>query len=385
MKICVVTSTRADYGLLCPLIRKMTADKEINLKVVVTGTHLSKKFGYTITEIENDGILIDDKIDILSDYDSENSVSGAMGSTMTQFGLYFERTKPELLILLGDRYEIFSIAGAATVFKIPIVHLHGGEVTEGAYDEYFRHSITKMSLLHFTSCEEYRKRVIQLGESPNRVFNVGAIGVENILELPLLSKEQLQESINFTLDIPFALVTFHPITLGDKVPEDQIKELISALDEFTEMKFIITMANADHGGEKINEILKDYVSRNSERAKLYPNLGYLRYLSAMKYTRCVVGNSSSGILEAPTFKIPTVNIGSRQKGRVRAESVIDCACNKEQIVNAIHKAVSEEFYSSLDEMKNPFGDGDVSNKIIMEIKKYYRSNSLMTTKSFYDL
>ncbi|MBU3090463.1 UDP-N-acetylglucosamine 2-epimerase (hydrolyzing), partial [Clostridium gasigenes] len=323
-KICIVTGTRAEYGLLRPLIDKVNEDNDLELQLIATGMHLSPEFGMTYTNIIDDGHKINEKIEILLSSDTSVGISKSMGLATISFAEAFERLKPDIIVVLGDRYEIFSVCSAAVTAKIPIAHLHGGETTEGAFDEVFRHCITKMSYLHFTSTEEYRKRVIQLGENPNRVFNVGAIGVENIVSLDLLEKREIEKSIGFTLDKPFGLVTFHPVTLENNTSEYQFRELLKALDEMDGMKFIITKANSDSDGRVINKMIDEYEKDNKDKIIAFTSMGYLRYLSAMKYCNSVIGNSSSGIIEAPSFNKPTINIGDRQKGRMQAESVINC-------------------------------------------------------------
>lgn len=382
--ICVVTATRAEYGLLKPLIFKLKEDKDINLKVVVTGMHLSPEFGLTYKEIINDNIEIDEKIEILMSSDTNVGVCKSMAMAMMSFSEYFNRIKPDMLVILGDRYEIFSIASVATVLNIPIAHLHGGEITEGLYDDAFRHSITKMSYIHFTSNEAYRKRVIQLGEEPERVFNVGAIGLDSIKNIKLLSLNELEESIDFKLDKKFGIVTFHPVTLENGTAEKQCNELLMALDDFKNMKFIITKANSDTDGRIINKLIEEYASRNKERILVVSSLGQLRYLSAMKYSSMVIGNSSSGIIETPSFKVPTVNIGNRQKGRIKARSVIDCEVKKDKIILAINKALDLEFLQSIKDIKNPYGDGESSEKIIIHLKKCI-NGKINLKKKFYNL
>lgn len=382
--ICVVTATRAEYGLLKPLIFKLKEDKDINLKVVVTGMHLSPEFGFTYKEIMNDNIEIDERIEILMSSDTNVGVCKSMAMAIISFSEYFNRIKPDMLVILGDRYEMFSIASVATVLNIPIAHLHGGEITEGLYDDAFRHSITKMSYIHFTSCEEYRKRVIQLGEKPDRVFNVGAIGLDIIKNIKLLSLNELEESIDFKLDKKFGIVTFHPVTLENGTAEKQCNELLRALDNFNNMKFIITKANSDTDGRIINKLIEEYASRNKERILVVSSLGQLRYLSAMKYSSVIIGNSSSGIIETPSFKVPTVNIGSRQKGRIKARSVIDCEVKKDEIILAINKALDLKFLQSIKDIENPYGDGESSEKIIVNLKKCI-NNRIDLKKEFYNL
>lgn len=384
-KICVVTGARAEYGLLNPLINKMNKDDEIKLSIVVTGSHLSPEYGLTYKTIIADGFSIAKKIDILMSSDSKSAVCKSMGLAMIGFGEYFEENNFDLLVVLGDRYEIFAAASAASVIGIPIAHLHGGEITEGAYDEYFRHCITKMSYLHFTSSNEHRNRVIQLGESPDRVFNVGAIGIENIMQMKLLSKKELEDSLDFKLDVPYGLVTYHPVTIGDACCADEIMELLSALEDVQSMKFIITKANADHGGRIINQIIDSFVLNHQERFVAYTSLGQLRYLSAMKYANVVIGNSSSGIIEAPSFNKPVVDIGNRQKGRVASKLVFNCETNRQSILDGINYVLSDDFISKNKNSKNPYGDGEVSNKILSVIKDYLNTPILRASKSFYDI
>ncbi len=383
-RICVITGTRAEYGLLKPLIMKMIDDKEIDLKLVVTGMHMSTEFGLTYKLIEEDGIVIDEKIEILLSSDSHVATSKAMGLAIISFSEYINRTKPDMVIVLGDRYEILAASISAMVANVPIAHIHGGEITEGAQDDVFRHCITKLSYLHFTSTESYRKRVMQLGEEPNRVFNVGAIGIENIKELKLLSKEEIEKSINFTLNKKFALVTFHPVTLEQGLAEIQITELLGALEEFDDMKFIITKANSDNEGRKINRKIDEFISKNPEKYIGFVSMGQLKYLSAMKYCSMVIGNSSSGIIEAPSFNIPTINIGDRQKGRLQAKTVINCDPIKSDIIKAIKRGLSKEFKDKISKIENPYGDGDTSNKILYEIKKAL-SKEIELKKTFYDI
>ncbi|MBB6625565.1 UDP-N-acetylglucosamine 2-epimerase (hydrolyzing) [Clostridium gasigenes] len=383
-KICIVTGTRAEYGLLRPLIDKVNEDNDLELQLIATGMHLSPEFGMTYTNIIDDGYKINEKIEILLSSDTSVGISKSMGLATISFAEAFERLKPDIIVVLGDRYEIFSVCSAAVTAKIPIAHLHGGETTEGAFDEVFRHCITKMSYLHFTSTEEYRKRVIQLGENPNRVFNVGAIGVENIVSLDLLEKREIEKSIGFTLDKPFGLVTFHPVTLENNTSEYQFRELLKALDEMDGMKFIITKANSDSDGRIINKIIDEYEKDNKDKIIAFTSMGYLRYLSAMKYCNSVIGNSSSGIIEAPSFNKPTINIGDRQKGRMQAESVINCNPSKDDIVNAINISLSKWFREKIKNSINPYGDGNTSSKIINIIKQTLSQN-INLKKKFYDI
>lgn len=336
------TGTRAEYGLLKPLMDLILQDPELDFELYVTGMHLSPEFGNTVNLIEADAIPISEKVEILVSGDTPSAVTKSMGLAMIGFADVFARHKPDILILLGDRFEAFCVAAAATVARIPIAHLHGGELTLGAIDDAFRHSITKMSYLHFTSTEEYKNRVIQLGEDPERVFNVGAIGIEIIKTLPLLSKEELEQSLGVILKLPLALITFHPATLDEQKPEDQINELFKALDVFPDLFCVFTKANADAGGRVINKCIDDYVLRNTDRAVAFTSMGQLRYLSVMKLAFVVIGNSSSGIIEAPSFNVPTINIGDRQAGRVQSSSVINCSASGKEIITCIQNVFPGE-------------------------------------------
>ena len=383
-KICVLTATRAEYGLLRSVIKKLSEDKYFDVKIVATGAHLSPDHGLTYKEIEADGFQIDKKIEILLGSDTPSSISKSMGLAMIGFADYFLESKPDGLIVLGDRYETLAVCIAAMNAQMPIFHLYGGETTEGAIDEAIRHSITKMSYLHFTTTQAYRNRVIQLGERPDRVFAVGATGVENILSESLMSKSELEDSINFRLDKDFAVVTFHPVTLEDSSTESQIKELLSALDYFKNFKFIITKANADANGRIINKYLDDYAKTNKNTIVI-DSLGMKRYLSALKYAKLVIGNSSSGIVEVPSFKIPTVNIGDRQKGRIQAKSIINCKPEKEDIISAIKKALTVEFLLDIQTCENPYQGENSSYKIVKYIKEFFENNKIDLKKKFYDI
>lgn len=379
----MVTGTRAEYGLLYWLMKEIEADTALQLQMIVTGAHLSPEFGLTYQLIEHDGFQISHKIEMLLSSDSDVGITKSMGLAMISFADAFSQLKPDLLIVLGDRFETFSAVSAATVAKIPIAHLHGGETTEGAYDESFRHSITKMSHLHFTATEVYRKRVIQLGESPDRVFNVGAAGIDNILRLKLLSREAFEESIHFKLAKHNLLVTFHPVTLENSTAKEQFKNLLTVLDELEETHLIFTKANADTNGRIINAMIDDYVSSHANKSVGFTSLGQLRYLSAIQYMDAVVGNSSSGLLEVPSFKIGTINIGDRQRGRIRAQSVIDCEVNVEDIREALNNLYEKSFQYNLSMVENPHGNGNVSQQILKIIKSQNMAGILK--KKFYDL
>lgn len=382
--ICIVTGSRAEYGLLRPVILELAATHRFVLKIVVTGMHLTKEFGSTYQEIEADGISIDAKIEVLQDEDSTAAMSKAIGIGVIRFAEYFEKNQPDLLIVLGDRFEIFAAATAAAVACIPIAHLHGGETTEGAVDEYFRHSISKMSYLHFTSTEEYRQRLIHMGETPDRVFNVGALGVENILRMSLLPREKLARSIGFDLNPPYALITFHPVTLEKDAAIRQIEVLLAAIEEIDGLNFIFTKSNADAYGRAINAIIDAYCEKK-DNAIAFTSMGTLRYLSAMKHCEMVIGNSSSGIIETPSFNKPTINIGDRQKGRICAKSVISCKPEKHSIINSIAKARSQQFLHEIAGQVNPYGNGKTSEKIVAVLQDFLDTSPINLKKHFYDV
>ena len=384
-KVCVVTSTRADYGILVPLLRRVAQDEALELQLVVTGTHLCSSFGHTVDEIEQDGFTIAKRIDILKEEDSARGVSETMAEMLIGFSAFLSENRPDLAVLLGDRYEIFAAAAALVNARIPIAHLHGGETTEGAIDECFRHGITKMAYLHFVSCEIYRKRVIQLGENPKRVFNVGALGIENILNTKFLSIDELEEALAFPLkESPYAVVTFHPVTIEEDTAANQMEELLSALSACKDLRFLITKANADAGGRQINARLDAYAQENP-RCKVVSSLGMRKYLSALRYACCAIGNSSSGILEVPAFGIPTVNIGDRQRGRLQAESVINCLPTKEDILSAIQLTISPAFAARARNAVSLYGDGNTSERIHKILCDYLFSGQIDLKKTFYDV
>lgn len=382
MKICVVTGTRAEYGLLYWLMKEIDLNSELELQIIVTGMHLSPEFGLTHKVIEQE-FNINKKIEMLLSSDTPVGISKSIGLAQISFSEAYDELKPDLVILLGDRYEIFAAATAAMVARIPIAHLHGGETTEGAFDEAIRHSVTKMSHLHFTATDEYRRRVIQLGEAPDRVFNVGGLGIENIKRLNLMSKEEFENSINFKLNNKNLLVTFHPVTLEESTTEQQFMQLLDALDTLINTHIIFTKANSDTDGRIINKLIDDYVNKNPSKSVAFASLGQLRFLSALQFVDGVVGNSSSGLAEAPSFKIGTINIGDRQKGRIKASSVIDAEPNYQSILKAIEYLYSDSFKKTLITTKNPYGEGSASNKIIQIIKNTSLKDILK--KSFFDL
>lgn len=383
-KICVFTGTRAEYHLLTPVMRRICKDPELQLDLIVTGAHLSEQYGSTYRTILADGFEINKKIYILEDQAEKTDMNQAVAKCLSECGTYFEESRPDLLILLGDRYEILGPAIAALNCRIPIAHIHGGETTEGAIDEAIRHMVTKCSYLHFTSCEPYRQRVIQLGEEPNRVFNVGSLGVENILTQKLLTREELAETLSITKNSRYCLSTFHPVTLENNTAEQQIAQMLEAFLLFPELKFVITKANADEGGGQINAVIDRYVEKYPEQFYTEFSLGMIRYLSAMKYAELVIGNSSSGILEAPSFGVPTINIGDRQKGRIQARSVINCVPEQDKIVDAMKKGLDKAFRTSLAHMQTPYGNGTASQQIISIIKESL-NNGINLKKKFYDL
>jgi GDP/UDP-N,N'-diacetylbacillosamine 2-epimerase (hydrolysing) len=382
-KICIVTGTRAEYGLLYWLMKKIQEDPDFELQIIASGMHLSPEFGLTYRQIEKDGFKIDKKIEMLLSSDTSIGISKSMGLGMIGFAEVYADLKPDIIVLLGDRFEIFSAASAAMIARIPIAHLHGGEATEGLIDEPIRHSITKMSHLHFTATKEYRRRVAQLGESPDRVFNVGGMGIDNIRKLKLLDRAEFEDTINFKLGKKNLLITFHPVTLEHATARNQFQNLLNALDELQDTKFIFTKPNADTEGRVIIKMIDDYVSRNCHKAIAFVSLGQLRYLSALKFVDVSVGNSSSGLAEAPTFKIGTINIGDRQRGRLKAGSVIDCEPNKESILSAIKKLYSKEFQEKLKVAKNPYGEGGAAEKIKKILKGVDLTDILK--KEFYDV
>lgn len=383
-KICVLTTTRAEYGLLKRLIIRLSEVPEFDVRVVVSGTHLLPEYGSTCSEIEADGINVDAKIPILTSNDGALEVSKSMARALVGFSEYFEKIVPNLLIVLGDRYETLAVCLAATNYMIPIAHLHGGEKTEGAADDMFRHAITKLSYLHFTAADQYRKRVIQLGEEPNRVFCVGALGTENILKEKLFTQEEVEESIHFYLGSQYSIVTFHPVTLEEHTERAQLSELLNALLTFSDMKYIITKANADNGGREINDLLEQFVSEHKEQFCLMASMGMKRYLSALKEAKMMIGNSSSGILEAPIFSVPTVNIGERQKGRIRMLSIIDCEPLKDQIEKAMIQAMDTEFLNRILNQPRIYGDGTTSEQITVIISDFLKHDKIGRKKKFYD-
>lgn len=381
-KICVVTGTRAEYGLLYWLMREIQDDPDLRLQIIATGAHLSPEFGLTYKKIEDDGFKISEKVEMLLSSDTPVGIAKSIGLATIGFADAFQHLHPDILVLLGDRFEILAAAQTAMVARIPIAHLHGGELTEGLIDDAIRHSVTKMSHFHFVANETYRQRVIQLGEHPDRVFNFGTPGLDNIKRLKLLDKAELEVAIDFKLKPIVFLVTYHPVTLYDS-SEQALVNLLRALDQFPEASIIFTKSNADTNGRILNEMIDKYAKNEEIQAKAFTSLGQTLYLSAVKNADVVIGNSSSGLVEAPALKKATVNIGERQKGRLKASSVIDCDESEEQITAAIHKALSPDFRASLCKVISPYGEGNASQRIKEHLKNADLDQVML--KRFYNL
>lgn len=381
-KICVITGTRAEFGLLRPLIELIANDKELQLQLIATGMHLSPEFGYTLNEITDAGFVVDKKVECLLSSDSSIGVSKTIALAVSGFADALAELTPDLVVVLGDRTEILGAVIATAMANIPIAHLHGGETTEGAYDEAIRHSITKFSHLHFTSTEAYRKRVIQLGEHPDTVFNVGAIGLDAIKKLPLLDKASFEQAIGFKLKERNILITYHPVTLEKEAPIETFENILIALDELTNTALIFTHANSDKNGRIINKMITEYVSSHKDKAVEFKSLGQLRYLSALQFVDFVIGNSSSGILEVPAFYIPTINIGDRQKGRICNESVINSNNSLEDIKKSITFALDKTFREKIQQQELLYGNGTAAEKILQIIKEH---NHISIKKSFYNI
>lgn len=365
-KICIITGTRAEWGLLSGLAAALKARDHVILQIVATNMHLSKKYGHTIDEIRNAGFAVDVEVPMIDDNapSTAKEVVLAMGREMSGFADAFDRLKPDVVVILGDRYEMLVAASAALIFGIPIAHLHGGESTEGAFDDAIRHALTKLATYHFTSTDAYRERVVQMGADPKNAYYVGALGCENIRKVPRMTREEVEKSLDFNLSSKFFLVTYHPVTIGTKASHDCIEALVGALEEFPDYKVLITHPNSDNGGDEIRSELERYAKKSPGRIKLVTSLGMRRYLSVVPLASAVIGNSSSGILEVPSFAVPTINIGTRQGGRVRASSVIDCSECAESIATAIRTAVSKEFKDKYCTGKNPYDKVGTVEKIV---------------------
>ncbi len=384
-KISVVTGSRAEYGHLYWIIKGVHEDPELKLQLIVTGMHLSPEFGLTVKEIEKNGFPIAERVEMLLSSDTENAIATSMGLGMIGFAKVYERLMPDILVVLGDRFEIFSAVAAAVPFRIPVAHIHGGESTKGVMDDLFRHAITKMSHIHFPATKKYAQRIKQMGESPINVFCYGAPGLDNVFKIDLMNKEQLCNEMKLPLNKKIGIVTYHPVTLEINNAGIQMTEVLKALHHFTDIFWIFTLPNSDTGGRVIIKMINDYLTKNSEKGKAFASLGQLRYLSVLKNADVMVGNSSSGIIEAPSFKLPVVNIGERQLGRFYGLNTINVVqCNKKAITGAINKALSEEFKISLKRMSNPYGAGNVSEKIVKKLKTIPIGMSLIK-KKFYEL
>jgi UDP-hydrolysing UDP-N-acetyl-D-glucosamine 2-epimerase len=380
-KICVVTGTRAEYGLLYWLMKEIKDDPDLELQLVATGMHLSPEFGLTYRKIEEDGFTINEKVEMLLSSDTPVGIAKSIGLGVIGFADAFDRLRPDIIVLLGDRFETLAAAQTALIAKIPLAHIHGGESTEGLIDEAIRHAVTKMAHLHFVASEPYRNRVIQMGEAPGLVFNFGAPGLDNINKLKLLKKEDFEKSINFKLGKVNFLVTYHPVTLLNDRSESSMAFLLAALGSFPEAKIIFTMPNADTHGRIIIDMIDRFVEEHRNNIIAFTSMGQIRYLSAIQHVDVVIGNSSSGLIEVPLFKKPTVNIGDRQRGRLKAKSVIDCGENTEAIIAAIEKALSPEFQKTLTDVSSLYGYGDASPKI-REILKTINLDGIIM-KKFY--
>lgn len=382
-KIAIITATRAEYGLLYPLIIELLKDEEFECDVLVTGTHLLKKYGYTIEFIKQDNIPIQHEISIMDEV--ENNQNMVISRAIEKFSVIYKNEQYDAIVILGDRYELFGFCIPALLQKIPIIHIHGGEKTEGALDEKIRHSITKMASIHFASVKEYKDRIVQMGENPNFVYDVGALGIDNILKLQLMDKQELEQNLNVDFNKNIAIVTYHPVTMeGVESGVEQIKVLLDTLLTMN-LFLIITMPNSDEGGDVITNVILEYVNEYPDRIKFVKSLGQKRYLSCLKYASIVIGNSSSGIIETASFKRPTVDIGERQKGRLAPKNVIHCECEKQSIVNAVNKALSKTFTDSLQNYENPYGDGKTAERMVDILKKINWDDPKLLKKEFFDL
>ena len=382
-KVCVVTGTRAEYGLLYWLMKELQNHSDFNLQIIATGMHLSPEYGHTYHEIIKDDFIIDKKIEMLPSSDSSSGITRAIGAGLVGFSKAFDDLNPDLILLLGDRYELLAASIAALIGRTPVGHIHGGESTEGSFDEAIRHSITKMAWWHFVAAGEYKKRVIQLGENPSRVFEVGGLGVDSIVKTKLISKAELKKKTGIKFGKRNLLITYHPVTLENRTSSEQLQALLSVLDNLDDAYLIFTMPNSDPDSRAIRVMIDEYVSKREDKAITFINLGRINYLSLLQFVDGVVGNSSSGLLEAPSFNIGTINIGDRQKGRLKAESVIDCNPETESIKFALNRLFSAEFELLLKSVKNPYGNGEASTKIIKILQKENIPKDLK--KTFYNL
>jgi len=382
-KICIVTGTRAEYGLLYWLMKYIQDDQKLELQIIATSTHLSPEFGLTYREIEKDGFTINSKIEMLLSADTPSAISKSTGIGLIGLADAYNKLNPHIIVVLGDRFEILAASIAALYAKIPIAHIHGGETTVGAFDEAIRHSITKMSWWHFVAAEEYRTRVVQLGEEPERVFNVGGLGVDAVRKTKLFSKKELMDKTGIKFDKKNLLITYHPVTLEHNTSQKHFQFLLDVMDDIKDINIIFTMPNADSDGRIIKQMIDKFVSNHKQRSISFSSMGHLNYLSTMQFVDGVVGNSSSGLAEAPTFKIGTINIGDRQKGRLKAKSVIDCEATKKSIKKAVATLYSKDFQNILPSVVSPYGDGNATARIIEVLKNMKFPKGLK--KEFYDL
>ncbi len=382
-RICVVTGTRAEYGLLYWLLHELKRDPDLELQLVACAAHLCPEFGMTVERIEADGFTIDARVEMLLAGDSRVAMAKSTGLGTIGFADAFARLEPEVVVILGDRFEMLAAAQSALLMDIPIAHIHGGEITAGAVDDSIRHAITKMATLHFTAAEEFRRRVIQMGEPPERVFNVGALGLEHLRRTTLLDRGRLEDALRFELESPLFLVTFHPVTRGEEDPRSALEELCHALEAFPEARIVWTFPNADAGGRTVRQRIEQWAATRPHRVLLTASLGQQRYLSLLKLADVVIGNSSSGIIEAPAVGTPTVNIGSRQQGRPQAASIINCEAGQKAIEAAIKQALTPDFRHRIQSQKTAFGRGKSAAAIILQIKKEKLVE--LSQKPFYDL
>lgn len=382
-RVCIFTGARSDFGLLQPLIRSVMQDEQFELQLIVTGSHLAADFGMSVREIEDAGIPITRKIDILGASDAAVDVVRAAGRGLIGFADAFGELKPDIVVVLGDRYEALAAAFSSVILGIPVAHLHGGEITEGSSDDSFRHAITKLASLHFVAAEPYRARVIQMGESPDRVFLVGGLGVDAMSRIPLLNRAEVERRLNFAIDDQTLLATIHPATAGAAESGLECGEMLAALEIERDLRIVFTLANADAGGRGVNEQIKAFVGRNPTRSICFPSLGSQLYFSCLQFVKGVIGNSSSGLLEAPSFHIGTINIGPRQQGRLRSASVIDCAPDRRSIGVALSHLFSAEFQRVVSSASNPYGSGGATPEILKVLKT--ADLGKLHTKSFYDI
>jgi len=382
-KICFVTATRAEYGQLAPVMHKIKRNKNFTLQILATGTHLVESFGYTYREIELDGFFIDEKVEIQMNTDTKVGICKTMGIAMMGISDALNRLLPDIIVILGDRYEMLSVASVATIMNIPVAHISGGDSTPNAIDDVIRHAITKMSILHFAFTEKYRNRIIQMGENPKRVFNVGALGVENAKNIRYLSKKEISDRLSMDINNKYILMTYHPTTRGYGTAQSEINNILSALESYQNYNYIFTKANADPEGGIINKSIEEFVYRYSDKAILVDSLGTELYMNVMRYADIVMGNSSSIIVEAPSFKIPIINIGERQKGRLKSDAVIDCKAEKRAICNAIEFVLTDEYKRILETSTNPFEGIETSDFIVKEIQNFLEKD-ISCRKEFFD-